>query len=151
MSIEEYNEELNKIKQFHSYLGRILDNGYMNDIDDLKNLTSQINNISTSSNYEKYSDSADFIDENDNDNDFNCITFIPRNNNTLSESPSSSDTEDSEEDYKSPINKEQQKIDAFIKNSNDIFLRSCNISLYKANGFDYINTMNKFIQNSFIY
>jgi hypothetical protein len=173
MSIEEYNNELTKIKQFHSFLTKILDDGYINDIDDLKKLTDQINNINMISN--TY---VDFIDDNqienidnqienqiDNqiDSDYDCIPFIPSKYNkkhSSSTSPSSSDTEEESEEesedkssskYKSPINKEQEKIERFIKNSEDIFLRCSNISLYKVNGFDYIDNMKKFMNKTFIY
>ena len=154
MSIEEYNEELTKIKQFHAYLNSILDTGYMNEIEDLKSLTKQLDNInlvSTNSNI-----NADFIDENtdlnNEESDYDCIPFL-NNNDLSSESPSSSDTEDESNNYKPVnINKEQDKINRFMTyDVNDIYQQCCNISLYKANGFDYIDNMKKFIKNSFIY
>ena len=45
MSVEDYNELLNKIKLFHTYLGNILAAGYMNEYEDLKILTDKIDNI----------------------------------------------------------------------------------------------------------
>ncbi len=157
MSIEEYNDELTKIKQFHTYLSKILDSGYMNELDDLKMLNNQLDNINI-----KSSTSADYIDENiteyDNnqlDSDYDCIPFIPSRNYTYSSdsiSSSSSSTEDEDIDYNSynTINKEQEKVNKFI-NNNDIYQRCGNISLYRANGFDYIDTMKKFIKKTFIY
>ncbi len=156
MSIEEYNEELTKIKHFHAYLTTILETGYMNEIEDLKSLTNQLDNINFVSSNNL---NADFIDENmelnQNDSDYDCIPFLHNNNlssNSSSESPSSSDTEDEIfHNYKSPnIDKELEKINRFI-NTNDIYQQCGNISLYKANGFDYINNMKKFILDSFIY
>jgi hypothetical protein len=156
MSIEEYNEELNKIKQFQLYLTKILDTGYMNEIEDLKSLTKQLDNINIETT------TTDFIDDNEIDSDYDCIPFIPSNKDNLysSSSPSSSDSED--EEYKlysnlvSPnlnIDKEQEKINRFMTTciNNDIFQRCGNISLYRANGFEYIDKMKKFIKNSFIY
>ncbi len=161
MSIEEYNEELTKIKKFHVYLTSILDSGYMNEIEDLKSLTNQINNINISTNNSMtadYNDNQDY-DDNNIDSDYDCIPFLPNKKNNLSSSntssddTSSSDTDD-ESAYKlqSNSNKEQEKINRFINsNINDIYQQCGNISLYKANGFDYIDDMKKFIKNSFIY
>ncbi len=173
MSIEEYNNELTRIKQFNTYLTNILEKGYMNELDDLKLLTKQIDNINL------IDKTADFIDENidndyqDNDyhdSDYDCIPFIPSskyNFSSSSSSPSSSssssssDTED--EEYRlvskldskrgSNIDKEKEKVNRFMITctSNDIFQRCGNISLYKANGFDYIDEMKKFVKESFIY
>ncbi len=174
MSIEEYNNELTKIKQFYTFLSNILETGYMNELDDLKLLTKQIDNINL------INKTADFIDENSDNNDYNdyqdsdydCIPFIPSSKYNLSSSSSSSsssspssDTEDEEyrlvskqvskQVYKqgSNIDKEQEKINRFMTTctSNDIFQRCGNISLYKANGFDYIDKMKKFVEQSFIY
>ncbi len=143
MSIEEYNDELNKIKLFHTYLSNILADGYTNEIDDLKKLNNQINNININS---EYNDNNDFIDE--NESDYDCIPFIRNTNKyqSSSSSSSSSDTEDEDDNTKN-INKEQLKVERFIKNSNDI----SNISLYKMNGFEYINIMKNFINKTFIY
>lgn len=158
MSIEEYNEELTKIKQFHAYLTSILDSGYMNEIEDLKSLTKQINNINISTNNLTSNYNHDY-DDNNIDSDYDCIPFLPSRKKKLSSSnntssdDTSSDTED-ETEYKlqSNSNKEQEKINRFINsNINDIYQQCGNISLYKANGFDYIDDMKKFIKKSFIY
>jgi hypothetical protein len=156
MSIEEYNEELTKIKRFHSYLTEILDTGYMNDIEDMKKLTKLLDNISLEST------TADFIDDNydnnyDMDSEYDCMPFISNNkykfSSESSSDVSSSDTEDEEDDKIKFNDKEQQKVNRFIASSNndDIFQRCNNISVYKAKGFDYINIMKKFIKQSFIY
>jgi hypothetical protein len=158
MSIEEYNEELTKIKQFHTYLTSILDTGYMNEIEDLKSLTKQLDNINiiSTNNQENYNNQEDY------DSDYDCIPFIRGNkyntssvssSNNVSSSEASTETEDESHDEETNIDKEQEKVNRFINAglNNDIFQLCGNISLYKANGFDYIDNMKKFIKESFIY
>jgi hypothetical protein len=108
MESHDFDEDLNTIKAFHTFLTDIIEKGYNNKKDTIKKIVKHINN---------YID-----DETDNDDD------------------------EDEDETKLLNQKIQQKIDKFMESNNDL----SKIYLYKKHN-NYINNMNIFINNTFIY
>jgi hypothetical protein len=124
MDIREFDEQLNTIKAFHTYLSEVIDKGYSNNPNIVKLITKTINEyIENMSDAEKDAEDAEDSEE--------------------TESEKESEDEDEEMELKKKI---QLKIDKFMSSNNDL----SKIYLYQTDK-KYITEMNEFINNSFLY
>ena len=166
MDISElYDDYLTTIKAFHTHITDIISKGYNNEMDTLSILTRHIDNyineITNSNqslsidqeaqNQQVYhlNESSELSDSDDSNNycklnkpkviKTKVIRYTDEENNTESSSSS-----DSENEIKK--NKEINKVNKFIENSDDI----SNIYLYKKYN-NYIYDMNNYINNSLEY
>ena len=129
MDIREFDEQLNTIKAFHTYLSEVIDKGYSNNPNIVKLITKTINEY-----IENMSDA-----ENDNQDNEEI-------EETESEKESEDESEDESEEEMELKKKIQLKINKFMSSNNDL----SKIYLYQKDK-KYITEMNEFINNSFLY
>jgi hypothetical protein len=128
MDIREFDEQLNTIKAFHTYLSEVIDKGYSNNPNIVKLITKTINEyIENMSDAEKDAEDAEDVEDSE-------------------ETESEKDSEEESEEEMELEKKIQLKIDKFMSSNNDL----SKIYLYQKDK-KYITEMNEFINNSFIY
>ncbi len=122
--IHDFDNKLATIKAFHTFLSEIIDKGYLNDIKTISNIVDSI---------EMFYKTETF----DDNNDINSL--ILTDNNIKTESESESDIDNT----KHVIYNDDEKVQQFMENYNDI----SSILLYNKKP-KYINRMRRFINSS---
>ena len=129
MDIHEFDEQLNTIKAFHSYLSDIIDKGYNNNQDIIKLIAKNIN---------EYIEQMEELEAEQNESE--------KDSDETESDENESDETESEDDNTIVKQKIQSKMDKFLNTETDL----SKIYLYQKDN-KYISELNEFINNSYFY